>query len=68
MVVLLSVKQFDASALSSQCLTFDLKQKFSLQEQLCGPQDIFDEKGISKVAITVAALVAIGTNPRQSAV
>ncbi|CAG5120230.1 unnamed protein product, partial [Candidula unifasciata] len=38
------------------------------QEQLCGPQDIFDEKGISRVAITVAALVAVGSNPRQSAV
>ncbi|RUS83426.1 hypothetical protein EGW08_008798, partial [Elysia chlorotica] len=38
------------------------------QEQICGPQDIFDEKGISRVALTVAALVAIGTNPKQSAV
>ncbi|BFZ00956.1 hypothetical protein BsWGS_03993 [Bradybaena similaris] len=38
------------------------------QEQLCGPQDIFDEKGISRVAITVAALVAVGSSPRQSAV
>ncbi|GFO49908.1 leucine-rich repeat and calponin domain-containing protein [Plakobranchus ocellatus] len=37
-------------------------------EQICGPQDIFDEKGITRVAITVAALVAIGTNPKQSAV
>lgn len=38
------------------------------QEQICVPHDIFDEKGISRVAITVAALVAIGTNPKQSAV
>lgn len=38
------------------------------QEQICGPQDIFDEKGITRVALTVAALVAIGTNPKQSAV
>lgn len=38
------------------------------QEQLCGAQDIFEERGISRVAITVAALVALGTNPRQSAV
>ena len=27
-----------------------------------------DERGVQRVAITVAALVAIGTNPRQSAV
>ncbi|XP_012942481.1 leucine-rich repeat and calponin homology domain-containing protein [Aplysia californica] len=38
------------------------------QEQLCGAQDIFEERGISRVAITVAALVAMGSSPRQSAV
>ncbi|XP_025079908.1 uncharacterized protein LOC112555665 isoform X11 [Pomacea canaliculata] len=38
------------------------------QEQICAPADIMDERGVQRVAITVAALVAIGTNPRQSAV
>ncbi|XP_067669107.1 DISP complex protein LRCH3-like isoform X3 [Haliotis asinina] len=38
------------------------------QEQICSAHDILEEKGISRVAITVAALVAIGTNPKQSAV
>ncbi|XP_070172982.1 leucine-rich repeat and calponin homology domain-containing protein 1-like isoform X2 [Littorina saxatilis] len=38
------------------------------QEQICVAADIMDERGVQRVAITVAALVAIGTNPRQSAV
>ncbi|XP_076453861.1 uncharacterized protein LOC143289000 [Babylonia areolata] len=38
------------------------------QEQICVATDIMEERGVQRVAITVAALVAIGSNPRQSAV
>lgn len=38
------------------------------QEQTCSSQDILDENGIIRVSITVAALVAVSTNPKSSAV
>ncbi|XP_062599828.1 leucine-rich repeat and calponin homology domain-containing protein 2-like isoform X4 [Saccostrea cucullata] len=38
------------------------------KEQICSSQDILDESGIIRVSITIAALVAISTNPKASAV
>lgn len=38
------------------------------KEQICSSQDILDENGIIRVSITVAALVAVSTNPKSSAV
>ncbi|KAL5004194.1 hypothetical protein ScPMuIL_017650 [Solemya velum] len=38
------------------------------QEQVCGSADVLEERGTSRVAITVAALIAIAANPKQSAV
>ncbi|XP_033760397.1 leucine-rich repeat and calponin homology domain-containing protein 2-like isoform X5 [Pecten maximus] len=36
------------------------------RDQICAAQDILEEKGISRVAVTISALVAITTNPRSS--
>ncbi|XP_021371748.1 leucine-rich repeat and calponin homology domain-containing protein 3-like isoform X3 [Mizuhopecten yessoensis] len=36
------------------------------RDQICAAQDILEEKGISRVAVTISALVAIATNPRSS--
>lgn len=38
------------------------------REQICGAQDILEEKGVSRLAVTVAALAAVSSNPRSSAV
>lgn len=38
------------------------------REQLCNAQDILEEKGIVRVAVTVSALVSIATNPKSSIV
>ncbi|XP_064615281.1 LOW QUALITY PROTEIN: uncharacterized protein LOC135479385 [Liolophura sinensis] len=37
-------------------------------EQICSAHDILEEKGILRLVITVGSLVAISTNPKQSAV
>ncbi|KAK7475998.1 hypothetical protein BaRGS_00032765, partial [Batillaria attramentaria] len=50
------------------CIIIIMATVFTLAEQICLAPDIMDERGVHRVAITVAALVAIGTNPRQSAV
>ncbi|XP_060082646.1 DISP complex protein LRCH3-like isoform X2 [Ylistrum balloti] len=36
------------------------------RDQICAAQDILEEKGISRVATTISALVAITINPRSS--
>lgn len=42
---------------------------FIFQEQVCGAQDILEEKGVSRLAVTISALIAVSTpNPRSSAV
>ncbi|XP_063430139.1 leucine-rich repeat and calponin homology domain-containing protein-like isoform X3 [Mytilus trossulus] len=39
------------------------------REQICGAQDILEEKGVSRLAVTTSALIAVSsTNPRSSAV
>ncbi|KAK3095699.1 hypothetical protein FSP39_017790 [Pinctada imbricata] len=35
-------------------------------EQMCGAQDILEEKGISRVAVTIATLVSMQSGPRGS--
>lgn len=45
-----------------------INSHFFSQEQICSSQDILDENGIIRVSITVAALVAVSTNPKSSAV
>lgn len=45
-----------------------ISSHFFSQEQICSSQDILDENGIIRVSITVAALVAVSTNPKSSAV
>ncbi|XP_069104077.1 leucine-rich repeat and calponin homology domain-containing protein 1-like isoform X7 [Argopecten irradians] len=36
------------------------------RDQICAAQDILEDKGLSRVAATISALVAITTNPRSS--
>ncbi|VDI39924.1 Hypothetical predicted protein [Mytilus galloprovincialis] len=39
------------------------------REQICGAQDILEEKGVTRLAVTTSALIAVSsTNPRSSAV
>ena len=38
------------------------------QEQLCGAQDILEEKGTTRLAVTISTLIAVSSNPRSSAV
>lgn len=59
----------DSQHLSMKVVIYAKKSShFFSQEQICSSQDILDENGIIRVSITVAALVAVSTNPKSSAV